>query len=174
MPVVLQAFTTPANTVRIADSATAPGAVVPVGPTIPLIDGNGSYIWSPVNVSGQTVTFRSVFTVGAPLLSVALPLTVYYAYAGNETVSVTGTLEVLNVLGVIVLTIPLFAGDTNLGNPLNVSTIAGDTLLAASVLGGSINITIDATVTAPITTPYDPPNTGRYLGEIIVQEIVAV
>ncbi|TRZ38255.1 hypothetical protein CEQ21_22910 [Niallia circulans] len=174
MPVVLQSFTTPANTVRIADSATAPGAVTPVGPTIPLIDGNGSYIWSPVNVSGQSVTFRSVFSFGAPLLSVALPLTVYYAYAGNETATVTATLEVLNVLGVIVLTIPLFSGDTNLGNPLNVSTVAADTLLAASVLGGTVNITVDATVNAPITTPYDPVNTGRYLGQITVQQIVAI
>jgi len=172
MPVALQAFTTPENTVRIADSATAPGAVIPVGPAIPLIEGNSSYIWSPVNVSGQTVTFRSVFTLGAPVLSLALPLTVFYAYAGNETVSVTGTLQVLNLLGVVVLTIPLFSGDTNLGNPLNVSTIAADTLLAASILGGSINITIDAVVTAPITAPYEPVNTGRYLGQITVQTIV--
>ncbi|MED3963663.1 hypothetical protein [Niallia taxi] len=172
MPIALQAFTNTTNTVRIADSATAPGPVVTVGPQIPLVDGNSSYIWSPVSVSGQTVTFRSVFSLGAPLLGIALPLTVFYAYAGNETVSVTGTLQVLDILGVIVLTIPLFSGDTNLGNPLNVSTIAADTLLAASILGGTINITIDAVVTAPITTPYEPVNTGRYLGEITVQTIV--
>ncbi|HWJ78779.1 MAG TPA: hypothetical protein VNR61_11955 [Niallia sp.] len=171
MPIALQAFTTPANTTRTFDSAAPIGATVFTTPSAPGIDGNNQYIWSPVTASGQVVTFRSVFTFGAPILSLALPISIYYAFAGNETVAVNATLEVLDVLGLITLTIPLFS-DNNDSNPNNVEIVSADTLIAANLLGGSIRITVDATVTAPITLPYTPPNTGRYLGQITVQTIV--
>ncbi|MCM3197161.1 hypothetical protein [Priestia megaterium] len=173
MPVAFTGFTNPANTTRIADSATAPGAPVIV-PGTPAIDGNTSYLWSPVTASGQVVTFRSVFSFGAPLIALALPISATYAFAGNETVVVSGTLEVLNVLGVPILTVPGFLTGSNGGNPNNVELVFDDAIVAAGLLtlGGTIRITIDATVTAPITGPYDPPNTGRYLGELTVQTII--
>ncbi|WP_445487004.1 hypothetical protein [Niallia sp. 03133] len=171
MPIALQAFTNPANTTRIFDSAAPIGPAVFTTPSTPAIEGNDAYIWSPVTASGQVVTFRSVFSFGAPLLALALPVSVYYAFAGNETVSVSATLQVLDALGIIVLSIPLFT-DANDSNPNNVEIVSADALIAASLLGGSINIIVDATVTAPITLPYTPPNTGRYLGEIIVQTVI--
>lgn len=171
MPIALQAYTTPANTTRIFDSAAPVGPAVFTTPSNPQIEGNDAYLWSPVTASGQVVTFQSTFTFGAPALALALPVSVYYAFAGNENVSVTGTLQVLNLLGIVVLTVPLFT-DNNDANPNNVEIASADTLVAASLLGGSITITIDATVTAPVTLPYTPPNTGRYLGEIIVQTVV--
>src|SRR4051794_31381001 len=123
MPIALQAFTTPANTTVIADTAAAPGTLptpaVFTTPDIPLIDGNGAYIWSPNNASGQVVVFRTIFTVGLPVVALILPIAVNYAFAGNETVSVTATLEALNLLGIVVLTVPLFT-DSNGGLPDNV------------------------------------------------------
>jgi hypothetical protein len=175
MPLALQEFTTPVNTLVIADTAAGPGTLptpaVFVAPNTPLIDGNGAYIWSPNNASGQIVTFRSTFIVPLPVVALALPIAVNYAFAGNETVTVTATLEALNLLGVIVLTVPLFA-DSNGGNPQNVEIASGDALIAVELLATTARIIVDAIATAPVTLPYAPPNTGRYLGEITVQTII--
>jgi hypothetical protein len=175
MPIALQAFTIPANTLVIADTAAAPGTLptpaVFTTPSTPLIDGNGAYIWSPNNASGQTVLFRSTFLVPLPVVAIALPVAVNYAFAGNQTVNVTATLEALNILGIVVLTVPLFV-DSNGGNPQNVAVASGDVLIAAELLATTARITVDATAIAPVTLPYAPPNTGRYLGEITVQTII--
>ncbi|WP_438351019.1 hypothetical protein ACP8HI_10440 [Paenibacillus sp. FA6] len=175
MPIALQAFTTPANTQVITDTAAAPGTLptpaVLTTPSTPLIDGNDAYIWSPNNASGQIVTFRSIFNVPLPVVSLILPISVNYAFAGNQTVTVTATLEALNVLGIVVLTVPLFA-DSNGGNPQNVEIASGDALIAVALLATTARITVDAIAIAPVTLPYTPPNTGRYLGEITVQTII--
>ncbi|MCM3197179.1 hypothetical protein [Priestia megaterium] len=113
------------------------------------------------------VTFRSVFTFGAPLLSADLPTDATYAFASNENVVVSGTLQVLNLLGIVVPTIPFLAG-LNGGNPNNVEVVFDDTIIAAALLGGTIRITINATVTAPS----NPLNTGRYLGELTVRTVI--
>ena len=109
MALVLEAFTTPANTQVIADTAAPPGslptAAVPAPPAAisPLVDGSSAYIWSPNDAPAQTVTFRSTFGIGTlPLLTVALPIAVYYAFAANETATVTATLEIVNLLGIVV------------------------------------------------------------------------
>ncbi|MDQ0174352.1 hypothetical protein [Bacillus chungangensis] len=180
MPIVLQEFTTPTNTLVIADTAAAPGTLPtpavfqPPALTSPAIDGNNNYIWSPNNASGQTVTFRSTFAVpGLPILSVVLPVSATYAFAANETATVTATLEIINILGVVVLSIPLFT-DSNDGNPQNVEIAVGEALIAAGVLvGNSARIVVDATVTAPITPGYDT-NLGRYLGELTVSALVSL
>lgn len=179
MPIALQAFTTPANTTVISDTAAAPGTLptpavpaITVPATAPLIDGNQNYIWSPNNASGQTVTFRSVFNIPAPLFNLLLPVSGTYAFAGNETVSITGRIQVLDVLGIIVLDIPFLTPASNNGEPNNVSITFGEALIAASVLGTSIRFIVDATVTAPVTLPYAPANTGRYLGQLTIQTII--
>ncbi|WP_144513815.1 hypothetical protein [Bacillus sp. FJAT-22090] len=179
MVLVLQEFTTPANTVVIADTAAAPGTLpTPAVPTLPamispLIDGSSAYIWSPNSTSDQTVTFRSTFDIGTlPLLSVGLPVSVFYAYAANETATVTATLEVVNLLGIVILSVPLFT-DANAGNPQNVAIASADTLLALGVLGNVGRIIVDTTVTSPTVVAYST-NPGRYLGQITVREIVAL
>lgn len=170
MALVLEAFTTPANTQVIADTAAPPGslptAAVPAPPAAisPLVDGSSAYIWSPNDAPGQTVTFRSIFSIGSlPLLTVALPISVYYAFAANETATVTATLEIVNLLGIVVLTIPLFNGAST--DSQNVDISQADTLLALSLLGNSGRIVVDATVNAA-TTP------GRYLGQITVRDFL--
>ena len=174
MAIVLQEFTTPTNTLVIADTAadpvTLPTPAVFTAPSIlsPLVDGNNAYIWSPNVAPSQTVTFSSTFIVtGLPILAVALPISVFYAYAANETATVTATLEIVNILGIVVLSIPLFV-DNNGGNSQNVAIAAGDALLGIGVIAdNTVRITVDATVTSSAATVYgfDP---GRYLGEITV------
>lgn len=180
MALLLQEFTTPTNTEVIADTAAAPGSLpvpavfTPPSMISPLIDGSSAYIWSPNTASDQTVTFQSTFSLpGLPILDVALPISAFYAFAANDTVSVTATLEVVNILGIIVLSIPLFTG-SNSGDPPDVATASGDALIAAGVLpGNTANIVITATVTSPTDIGY-ASNPGRYLGEITVRDIVAV
>ena len=174
MVIVLQEFTNPTNTLVIADTAAGPGTLptpaVFTAPSIlsPLIDGNNAYIWSPNVAPSQIVTFRSTFIVpGLPILAVALPISVFYAYAANETATVTATLEIVNILGIVVLSIPLFV-DNNGGNSQNVAIAVADALIGVGVLvGNSARIIVDATVTSPASILYefDP---GRYLGEITV------
>ncbi|QGQ95498.1 hypothetical protein EHS13_11715 [Paenibacillus psychroresistens] len=177
MPLALQDFTSPTNTLVIADTAAGPGTLptpaVFVAPTTPFIDGVNAYIWSPNNASGQIVTLRTdFFVVGLPILAVILPVSVFYAYAGNETITVTATLDVINILGIIVLSIPLFV-DNNLGNPDNVAIASADALLGVGILtGNTVRIRVDAVGVAPVTLPYAPPNTGRYLGEITVRTVI--
>lgn len=179
MVLVLQAYTTPANTLVIADTAALPGTLptpaVPTPPSIvsPLIDGSGAYIWSPNTESNQTVTFQSTFDIGTlPILTLALPISVYYAFAANETATVTASLEVVNLLGIVVATIPLFT-DSNAGNPQNVAIATGDALVAIGLLGNTGRIVVDATVTSPTVVGYSP-NPGRYLGQITVNSLVAL
>jgi hypothetical protein len=178
VPLALQAFTTPANTSVIADTAAPPGTLptpaVLTTPATPFINGNNAYIWSPNNASGQTVTFQTDFVIGGLPIGVALGLSAFYAFAANETATVKASLQVLNILGIVILDIPLFTA-SNGGNPDNVATASGDALLAAGLLvGETARIRVDATVTAPVTLPYEPANTGRYLGEIIVRDIVGI
>lgn len=170
MAIVLQAFTTPANTQVIADTAAPLGSLpTPAVPTAatafsPLIDGSNAYIWSPNNAPNQTVTFRSTFSIGSfPFLTVALPISVYYAYAANETATVTATLEVVNLLGIVVATIPLFSGSSS--DSQNVDISQADILIALGLLGNTGRIIVDATV----STTTQP---GRYLGQITVRDFL--
>ncbi|MCZ8532241.1 hypothetical protein [Psychrobacillus psychrodurans] len=179
MVLVLQEFTTPANTTVIADTAAPPGTLptpavlTPPAMVSPLIDGSNAYIWSPNTESNQTVTFQSIFDIGAlPLLTLALPLSAYYAFAANETVSVTASLEVVNLLGIVIATIPLFAG-ANSGSSQDVAITSGDTLVAVGLLGNTGRIVVNATVTSPVAAGYSP-NPGRYLGQLTVHSILAV
>lgn len=179
MVLVLQAFTTPANTVVIADTVAPPGTLptpaVPTPPAInsPLIDGSSAYIWSPNTASSQTVVFRSTFDIGnLPILTLALPISAYFAFAANETASVSASLEVVNLLGIVVATIPLFT-DTNLGNPQNVAIASGDALLAVGLLGNTGRIVVDTTVTSPSVVAYST-NPGRYLGQLTVNTLAVV
>lgn len=176
MVLVLQAYTTPANTQVITDTAAAPGTLptpaVPTPPAInsPLIDGSDAYIWSPNTASSQTVLFRSTFDIGTlPILTLALPISTYFAYAANEVASVTASLEVVNLLGIVVATIPLFTG-SNLGNPQNVATASGDALVAIGLLGNTGRIVVDTTVTSPAVVAYST-NPGRYLGQLTVNSL---
>lgn len=179
MVLVLQEFTTPANTNVIADTAAPPGTLpTPAVPTLPamvspLVDGSSAYIWSPNTESSQTVTFQSIFNIGTlPLLTLALPLSAYFAFAANETASVTATLEVVNLLGIVVATIPLFSGN-NSGSSQDVAITSGDTLLAIGLLGNSGRIVVETTVTSPTVSGYSA-NPGRYLGQLTVHSILAV
>lgn len=179
MVLVLQEYTTPANTVVIADTAAPPGTLptpaVPTPPAMvsPLVNGSNAYIWSPNTESNQTVTFQSTFDIGAlPLLTLALPISAYYAFAANETATVTATLEVVNLLGIVVATIPLFTG-SNSGSSQDVAITSGDTLLAIGLLGNTGRVVVNATVTSPIATGYSP-NPGRYLGQLTVRSIAVV
>lgn len=173
MPLLLTEFTTPANTLVIADNAGPfPTPAVFTTPSSPLIDGNNAYIWSPNNESGQIVTFQTDFPIGGFPVSVAFSLAAFYSFAANQTANVTANLQVLNALGTIVTDIPLFM-ENNGGNPDNVTNASGEALLQAGVLPGeTARIRVTATVTAPVTLPYEPANTGRYLGEIIVRSIL--
>ncbi|MED1203457.1 hypothetical protein [Heyndrickxia acidicola] len=178
MPLALQAFTTPSNTLVIADTSAPPPPLptpaVLTTPATPFIDGNNAYIWSPNNASGQTVTFQTDFIIPGLPIGVALGLSAFYAFAANETATVTANLQIVNNLGIVILDIPLFTA-SNGGNPENVVSASGDALLAAGILdGNTARIRVDATVTAPVTLPYEPANTGRYLGEIIVRDIVGI
>jgi len=179
MVLVLQEFTTPANTTVIADTAALPGTLpTPAVPTLPamvspLIDGSSAYIWSPNTESNQTVTFQSIFDIGTlPLLTVALPISAYFAFAANETASVTATLEVVNLLGIVVASIPLFS-DSNSGSSQDVAIASGDTLLGIGLLGNTGRIIVETTVTSPVANGYSP-NPGRYLGQLTVHSILAV
>ncbi|SEM11251.1 hypothetical protein SAMN04487786_1039 [Paenisporosarcina quisquiliarum] len=179
MVLVLQEFTTPANTVVIADTAAPPGTLptpavlTPPAMVSPLIDGSNAYIWSPNTESSQTVTFQSTFDIGTlPILTLALPLSAYYAFAANETVSVTASLEVVNLLGTVIATIPLFVG-ANSGSSQDVAITSGDTLLAVGLLGNAGRIVVNATVTSPVAAGYSP-NPGRYLGQLTVHSILAL
>ncbi|WP_445487006.1 hypothetical protein [Niallia sp. 03133] len=169
MSLAIQAFTNPANTVITSDTA---GGTLPKVPVIkpavtePYIDGSNSYIWSPDNVANQVVTFNSTFSFGLPILALALPVSVNYAFAGNETVSVSGTLQVVNLLGIVIATIPLFTNVTNIEGPTSVEIASADTLLGVNLLGNTARITITATVTAPVV------NTGKYLGQVTVRTLV--
>ncbi|HEQ3528856.1 hypothetical protein [Bacillus cereus] len=178
MSLLLTAFTTPANTLVIADTAAPPGSLptpaVFTTPSPPLIDGNNEYIWSPNNESGQIVTFQTDFPIGGLPITVAVGLAAFYSFAANETANVTASLQVLNAAGIIVTDTPLFTG-SNGGNPDNITNASGDALIQTGLLTGeTARIRVTAIVTAPITLPYEPANTGRYLGEIIVRDIVGI
>lgn len=95
MPIVLQEFTTPTNTLVIADTAAAPGTLPtpavfqPPALTSPAIDGNNNYIWSPNNASGVLVGNSARIVVDA---TVTAPITPGYdtnlgRYLGELTVS---------------------------------------------------------------------------------------
>lgn len=177
MVLVLQEFTNPTNTVITADSAggVVPTAAVATLPALisPTIDGSSAYIWAPNTASNQTIVLESTFDIGTlPILTLALPISVYFAYAANEFASVTASLEVVNLLGVIVATIPLFT-DTNAGNPQNVAIASGDALIAVGLLGNAGRIVVEATVTSPTDIAY-ATNPGRYLGQITVRDILVV
>ncbi|HFK1812287.1 TPA: hypothetical protein ACGXQD_005357 [Bacillus cereus] len=172
MSLLLTAFTTPTNTKVIADNAVSgliPTPAVFTTPSSPLIDGNNAYIWSPNNESGQIVIFETDFPISGLPINVAVALTAFYTFAANETANVTASLQVLDASESIVNNTPLFIG-LNGGNPDNVTNASGDALLTLSS-GETARIRVTATVTAPVTLPYEPANTGRYLGEIIVRAI---
>lgn len=169
MALELQAFTTPANTQVIADTAggTLPTAAVATAAALisPLVDDSNAYIWSPNAVANQTVTFRSTFDLGTlPILALALPVSVYFAHAANETSSVSATLEVVNLLGIIVLTVPLFVGSTSVDSQ-DVGIASADTLIAVSLLGNSARIVVDAVAVSST-------DQGRYLGQITVRDFL--
>jgi hypothetical protein len=173
---VLQAYTTTGNTEVISDTAASPGTlptpavaiVVPIN--APLIDGNDDYIWSPNIAGGQTVGFQSIFPLTGLPIGLAVPISVYFSFAANETATVSATLEVLNLLGTVILSTPLFTGESNGGDPQNVANAEGDALLTLSLLTTS-RIVVDATVTAPTDIAYvnNPP---RYLGQLTVQAVI--
>ncbi len=170
MALVLQAYTTPANTQVITDTAalpeSLPTAAVPAPPAMisPLVDGSIAYIWSPNDAPNQTVTFRSTFNIETiPIPTVALPISVYFAFAANETATVSASLEVVNLFGTVIATIPLFTGASI--DPQNVDISQADTLMAISLLGISGRIVVDTTVSA-VTSP------GRYIGQISVRDFL--
>jgi len=172
MPIVLQSFTTPANTTIVANTAggTFPQTPVVVTPsaTAPFIDGSNAYIWAPNSAANQTVTFVSRFTFPLGLLNVALPVSVNYAFSGTETVIVSGVLEVVNLLGIVIATIPVFTNVVNAGGPLSVEIASGDALLALQLLGTNAVLTITSTVTSGAA------GTGNYLGQVTVNEVIAL
>ncbi|PFT87574.1 hypothetical protein COK81_20050 [Bacillus thuringiensis] len=174
MSLLLTAVTTPANTQVIADNAATgliPTPAVFTTPSPPLIDGNNAYIWSPNNESGQIVTFQTDFPISGLPINVAVSLIAFYSFAANETANVSASLQVLDASESIVTDTPLFIG-LNGGNPDNVTNASGDALLQTGLSQGeTARIRVTATVTAPVTLPYEPANTGRYLGEIIVRAI---
>ncbi|QFF97907.1 hypothetical protein PB01_03240 [Psychrobacillus glaciei] len=179
MALTLQAYTTPTNTVVTADTAAPPGTLptpaVPTTPSIlsPMIDGSDAYIWSPNTTSNQTVKFETTFDIGTlPILSLDLPISVYFAYAANEIASVTASLEIVNLLGIVVATIPLFTG-SNSGSFQDVAIASGDALVAAGLLGNTGRIVVDTTVTSPSVIGYST-NPGTYLGEITVRSLSIV
>lgn len=176
MVLALQAYTTPANTQVISDTVAAPVTLpttaVPTPPAInsPLIDGSDAYIWSPNTASSQAVIFRSTFEIGnLPIRALALPVSAYFAFAGNEIASVSASLEVVNLLGVIVATFPLFT-ETNLGTPQNMAIASGDALLAIDLLDNTGRIIVETTVTSPSVVAYST-NPGRYLGQLTVNTL---
>ncbi|MFJ7970299.1 hypothetical protein [Psychrobacillus sp. NPDC096389] len=179
MVLALQAYTTPANTIVISDTAalagTLPTPAISTSPAInsPSIDGSDTYIWSPNTASSQTVVFRSTFEIGnMPILALALPVSACFAFTGNDIASVSASLEVVNLLGVIVATIPLFT-ETNLGNPQNVAIAAGDALLVVDLLGNAGRIVVETTVTSPSVVAYST-NPGRYLGQLTVNTLAVI
>jgi len=172
MPIVLQSFTTPGNTSIVANSAggTFPQIPVVVQPssTAPFIDGSNAYLWAPNSAANQTVTFVSEFNFPLGLLNVALPVSVNYAFSGSETVVVSGVLEVVNLLGIVIATIPVFTNIANAGGPTSVEIASGNTLLALQLLGTTAVLTITATVTSGAV------GTGNYLGQVTVNEVIAL
>ncbi|WP_435924347.1 hypothetical protein [Paenibacillus sp. DYY-L-2] len=184
MALILDGFTTTANTVITADTGAPPGSlptpaiVVPKDPEMPFINGNGTYIFSPFDGPGSTVTLVSTFTVPSgllPIFTVGLPITAFFAYAADETATSTVTLEAINLLGIVVLTVPIITGLANGGNKQNVAIGSGDTLLLAS-LGplSALRFTVTTTVTAPTEVPYPFGAAGEYLGELRVHALAVV
>lgn len=185
MPLILDAYTTTANTTIIADTGAPPGSlptaavVVPKAPEMPFINGNGTYIFSPFDGPGSTVTLQSVFTIPPgllPIFTVGLPITANFSYAANLTATSSAVLEAVNLLGVVVLSVPLFTGVTNGGNNQNVAIGTGDALLLATLLPtlGSLTITVTTTVTAPEVAPYPFDSDGSYLGNLRVNALAVV
>ncbi|CAG7623707.1 hypothetical protein PAESOLCIP111_02553 [Paenibacillus solanacearum] len=185
MPLILNAYTTTANTTIIADTGAPPGSlptpavVVTKAPEMPFIDGNGTYIFSPFDGPGATVTLESVFEIGPgllPIFTVGLPITVNFAYAANLTATSSAVLEAVNLLGIVVLTVPLFTGVTNGGNNQNVAIGSGDALLLATLLPTleTMTITVTTTVTAPEVVPYPFESDGSYLGNLRVQALAVL
>lgn len=184
MALILDAYTTTANTVITADTGAPPGSlptpaiVVPKDPEMPFINGNGTYIFSPFDGPGSTVTLVSTFTVPSgllPIFTVGLPITAFFAYAADETATSTVTLEAVNLLGIVVLTVPIITGLTNGGNKQNVAIGSGDALVLAS-LGplSALRFTVTTTVTAPAEVPYPFGAAGEYLGELRVHALAVV
>lgn len=184
MALILDAFTTTANTVVTADTAAPPGSlptpaiVVPKDPLMPLINGNGTYIFSPFDGPGSTVTMVSTFEIPAgllPIFTVGLPITAFFAYAADETATSTVSLQAINLLGIVVLDVDLITGLANGGDNQNVAIGSGDTLLLAALgLLGSVQITVTTTVTAPLAAPYPFGAAGEYLGELRVHALAVV
>jgi len=170
MPIVVQSFTTPSNTIITANTAggTFPQAPVVVAPTPiqPFIDGSNAYIWAPNTAPNQTVTFVSTFTFATGLLNVALPVSVNFAFSGADAVIVSGTLQIVNLLGIVVATIPIFANVVNAGGVTSVEIASGDTLIGLNLLGTNAVLTLTSTVTA--TTA----GTGNYLGQVTINRVI--
>lgn len=168
MPIVLQSYTDPTNTIITANTAggTLPQTPVVIAPTPtqPFIDGSNAYIWAPNTAANQTVTFESSFTFATGLLNVALPISVNYAFSGTDTVIVSATLEIINILGIVIATIPIFTNVVNAGGTTSVEIASGDTLLGLNLLGSNANLTITSTVTAATA--------GNYLGQVTVNRVI--
>ena len=171
----LQEYTTPANTIVVTDSAAPPGSLpkpvvqTPAAILSPLIDGNGAYIWSPNATSNQSIMLRSTFHIGA--ISSVQPLTLHvtYAFAANDTISVTGHLEVINLLGNVISSLSLFTAD-NTQDSQDVAIATGDVALEPEQLAGNyIRIVIVANISSPIVIGLSP-NKGRHLGQLTVRE----
>lgn len=183
MPLILEAFTTPANTLVVADTGAPPGSLpvppilVPRDPEMPLIDGSEDYIFSPFDGPGSTVTFVSTYSIPAgllPIFTVALPVTVSFAYAADQTATSTVSLQAINLLGIVVLDVDLFT-ISNLGDKQNVAIGSGDVLVLATLgLLSSVQITVTTTVTAPLVAPYPGAIDGDYLGQVRVNSIAVV
>ncbi|SEM15610.1 hypothetical protein SAMN04487786_1193 [Paenisporosarcina quisquiliarum] len=104
-------------------------------------------------------------------MTLALPISVYYAFVANETATITTRLEVVNLPGIEMATIPLFT-DLNLRNPQNVSKASDDALVGVALLGNAGCKVVDATVFSPIEIAYSP-RPGQYLGQITVNSLVS-
>ncbi|WP_274363659.1 hypothetical protein [Paenibacillus thermotolerans] len=177
MPLILEAFTDPTNTLVIADTGAPLGSLpavpvfVPKDPEMPVIDGNSNYIFSPFDGPGETVTLQSVFTIPSnllPIFTVGLPVTVNFAYAADQTATSTVSLQAINLLGVIVMDTTLFT-ISNLGDKQNVAIGSGDAVVSAA-LGPlqSLQVTVTTTVTAPLDAAYPLGTDGDYLGQVSV------
>ncbi len=185
MALILDAFTTTANTIIEADTGAPPGSlptpaiVVPKDPEMPFINGNGTYIFSPFDGPGSTVVLVSTYTISPallPIFSVALPITAFFAYAADETATSTVTLRAIDLLGIVVFDVTLIEGLSNGGNKQNVAIGSGDALLLATLLPtlGSVEIVVTTVVTAPLAAPYPFGAAGEYLGELRVHALAAV
>jgi hypothetical protein len=182
LPLIFSAFTTPANTLVIADTAAPPMSlpvapiIVPKDPDMPLIDGSGAYLFSPFQAPGSTATFQTIIPIPAgllPIFTVGLPITAFFTHAADETSSTTVSLQALNILGAIVLDVVLFT-DGNGGTKQNATVGSGDTVVLAELVFASLQITVTTTVTAPAVAPYPFGLDGDYLGHLRVHATAVI